>query len=151
LLHGRGALVLARGHYDEAGQFATASLDLARKTYSRKHEARAQRLQGEILAATGRFKESAPILEGSVMLAQGLKVPRDEWMGALALGKLLTRLGRDKEAEVAFNTAATAIESISAAFKTGVLVRSILAAPLVLEAFQVLGRRPGSFNRQVHH
>jgi hypothetical protein len=63
-------------------------------------------------------------------------------MGALALGKLLTRLGRDKEAEVAFNTAAAAIESISAALKTEVLVRSFLAAPPVLEAFQVLGRRP---------
>jgi hypothetical protein len=101
-------------------------------------------LQGEILAATGRLKESAPILEASVMLAQGLKVPRDEWMGALALGKLLTRLGKDKEAEVAFNTAAATIESIAAALKTDVLVRSFLSAPPVLEAFQVLGRRPPS-------
>jgi hypothetical protein len=63
-------------------------------------------------------------------------------MGALALGKLLTRLGRDEEAEVAYNTATAAIESISAVLKTGALVRSFLAAPLVLEAFQVLGRRP---------
>ena len=142
LLHARGALALARGRYDEAWQFATESLELARKTYARKHEARAQRLQGEILAATGRLKESAPILAASVMLTQDLKVPRDEWMGALALGKLRTRLGKDKEAEVAFNTAAATIESIAAALKTNVLLRSFLAAPPVLEVFQVLGRRP---------
>jgi hypothetical protein len=76
------------------------------------------------------------------MPAQGLKVPRDEWMGALALGKLLMRLGKDKEAKVALNTAAATIESIAAALKTDVLVRSFLAAPPVLEAFQLLGRQP---------
>jgi class 3 adenylate cyclase/tetratricopeptide (TPR) repeat protein len=142
LLHARGALALARGRHEEAWRFAAESLELARKTYARKHEARAQRLQGEILAATGRLTESAPILQASVMLAQSLKVPRDEWMGALALGKLLTRLGKDKEAEVAFNTAAATIESIAAQLKTEGLIRSFLAAPPVLEAFQVLGRRP---------
>jgi tetratricopeptide (TPR) repeat protein len=142
LLHARGALALARGRHDEAGQFGIESLELARKTYSRKHEARAQRPQGEILAATGHLKESAPMLEASVILAHGLKVPRDEWMGALALGKLLIRLGKDKEAEVAFNTAAATLESITAALKTDVLIRSLLAAPPVLEVFQVLGRQP---------
>jgi hypothetical protein len=38
LLHARGALALARGRYDEAGQFATESLELARKTSSRSLE-----------------------------------------------------------------------------------------------------------------
>ena len=111
LLHARGALALARGRHDEAGQFASESLELARKTYARKHEARAQRLLGEIVAATGRLDDSARILEASVMLAQSLKLRRDEWMGALALGQLLIRLGKDKEAEVALNTAVATIES----------------------------------------
>lgn len=53
-----------------------------------------------------------------------------------------TRLGKNKEAEGAFNIAAATIESIAAALKTDVLVRSFLAAPPVLEAFQLLGRRP---------
>ncbi len=147
LLYARGALALARGHHDEAAQFATESLELARRTYSRKHEARAQRLQGEILAATDCLEESAPILEASIKLAQGLKVPRDEWMGALALGKLLIRLGKDREAEVAFNTAAVSIESIAGALKTDILIRSFLAAPSVIEVFQVLGRRPRIIER----
>jgi class 3 adenylate cyclase/tetratricopeptide (TPR) repeat protein len=142
LLYARGALALARGRHDEAGQFATESLKLARETYSCKHEARAQRLQAEILAATGRLKESAPILEASLKLSQHLNVPRDEWIGALALGKLLMRLGKDKEAEVAFNTSAATVESIAAGLKTDFLSRAFVSAPPVLEVFKLLGRRP---------
>jgi tetratricopeptide (TPR) repeat protein len=142
LLHARGALALARGRHDEAGQFATESLDLARTTYARKHEARAQLLQGEILAATGRMNDALPLIQASIGLAQQLQTRRDIWMGTLALGKLLLKLARDKEAEVAFNTAAATIESIAVALKTDVLLRSFLAAPPVLEAFKVLGRRP---------
>ena len=142
LLHARGALALARGRHDEAWRFATESLELARKTYARKHEARAQRLQGEILAATGRLNESAPILEASVSLAQEPQDTARRMDGSPRSRQALIKLGKDKEAEVAFNTAAATIESIAAALKTDVLVRSFLAAPPVLEAFQVLGRRP---------
>jgi tetratricopeptide (TPR) repeat protein len=142
LLHARGALALARARHEDAWRFATESLQLACKTHARKHEARAQRLQGEILAATGRMNEALPLIQASIGLAQELQTRRDIWMGTLALGKLLMRLGRDKEAEVAFNSAAATIESIAAALKTDVLIRSFLAAPPVLEAFQVLGRRP---------
>jgi hypothetical protein len=135
-------LELARGCHGEAAKFATESLELARKTSSRKHQARAQRLQGEILAATGRLDEAVPLLEASVGFARALKTPREIWMGALALGNALLRLGRDKEAELAFSTAAGTIESIATALKTEVLIRGFLAAPPVIEAFKVLGRRP---------
>jgi tetratricopeptide (TPR) repeat protein len=142
LLHARGSLALARGNHEEAWRFATESLELARKTYARKHEPRAQRLQGEILAATGRANEALALIQASVSSAKGLQTPRDIWMGTLAVGKLLTRVGKDKEAEVAFNTACATIESIAAGLKTDVLVRSFIAAPPVLEAFKVLGRQP---------
>jgi tetratricopeptide (TPR) repeat protein len=142
LLYARGALELARGHHDEAAQFATEALELARRTHSRKHEAPALRLPGEVLAATGRLKDSVPILEASVALAHDLKVPRDEWLGALALGKLLMRLGKDKEAEHAFTGAAETIESVASALKTEPLIRSFATAPRVIEVFRALGRIP---------
>jgi tetratricopeptide (TPR) repeat protein len=142
LLHARGALALARGRHDEAWRFALESLELGRKTYARKHEARAQRLQGEILAATGRPSEALPLIRASVGLAQELQTRRDIWIGTLALGKLLIRLGNDKEAEVAFDTAAATIESIAAGLKTDFLARAFVSAPPVLEVFKVLGRRP---------
>ena len=52
LLRARGELALAEGRLDEAWSFATQSLELATQTDSRKHVARAQRLQGDILAAS---------------------------------------------------------------------------------------------------
>ena len=82
------------------------------------------------------------MLETSVALARTLTVPRGVWIGSAVLGKVFLRSGKDKEAEVAFNIAVATIESIVAALKTDVLVRSFLAAPPVLEVFQMLGRRP---------
>jgi len=142
LLHARGALALARGQHDEAWRFATESLDLARKTYARKHEPRAQRLLGEILAATGRVNEALPLIRASIAGARKLRAQRDIWMGTLALGKTLVRLGEDKEAEAAFNASADSIESIAAALKTDSLIQSFLSAPPVRETFQILGRSP---------
>ena len=142
LLHARGALALARGQHDEGWRLATDSLELARKTYARKHEPRAQRLQGEILCATGRLKEAIPLLQASVAFAQKLNTQRDIWIGAFALGKALMKLGKEKEAEAAFNLSAVTIESIAAALATDTLIRSFLGAPLVVEVFQLLGHRP---------
>jgi class 3 adenylate cyclase/tetratricopeptide (TPR) repeat protein len=150
LLHARGALALASGRHDEAWRFATESLELARKTYARKHEARAQRLQGEILAATGRINEALPLMQASVALAQKLQTRRDIWMGTLALGKTLVRLGKDKEAEAAFKTSAETIELIAAALKTDSLIRSFLGAPPVREVFQILGRPSPSGDPSIH-
>jgi tetratricopeptide (TPR) repeat protein len=144
LLHARGALALARGEHDEAWRFATESLELARKTYARKHEPRALRLQGEILAATDRAPEAVPLIQASVAAAQKLQTRRDIWMGTLALGKNLIRLGKEKEAEAAFNTSAETIESIAAALKTDSLIQSFLSALPVREVFQKLGRNPSS-------
>jgi len=140
LLHARGALALTCGRHDEAWRFATESFELARQTCVRKHEARAQRLQGEILADTGRLSEALPLIQASVALAQELRTRRDIWIAALALGKTLIRLGRDKEAEAAFKSSAETIESIAAPLETPSLVQSFLGAPPVREVFKTLGR-----------
>jgi class 3 adenylate cyclase/tetratricopeptide (TPR) repeat protein len=144
LLHARGTLALARGRHDEAWQFASESLELARKTCARKHEGRAQRLRGEIFAETGRLDEALTPLHASVALAQELQTRRDIWMGALALGKTLLRVGQDKEAETAFKISAETIETIAAALKTDSLIRCFRDAPPVREVFQLLGRHPPS-------
>jgi hypothetical protein len=81
-------------------------------------------------------------MQASVDLARELQTRRDIWMGALALGKTLLRLGKEKEAEASFLTAASTIEWIVAALKTDSLIRSFLASTPVLEVFHALGRRP---------
>jgi hypothetical protein len=104
--------------------------------------ARAQRLQGDILAASGRFEEAAWTLAASVQLAEHIQTPREVWLGKAALGKVLTQLGRDKEAEAQFIQATQTIEAIAANLQTPRLRYSFLSAEPVLEVYTALGHRP---------
>ena len=142
LLHALGELALTQGHHAQAWSYATQSLELATQTDSRKHVARAQRLQGDILAASGRLGEAAQALATSVQLAEQLQTPREVWLGQAALGKVLTRLGRDKEAEAQFTQAIQIIEAIATNLQAPRLHQSFLSAAPVLEVYTALGHRP---------
>jgi ATP/maltotriose-dependent transcriptional regulator MalT len=75
LLHACGQLALIQGHHDAAWTYAAQSLELATQTDARKHVVRAQRLQGDILAARGRLAEAAQMLAASVHLAEHIQTP----------------------------------------------------------------------------
>ena len=142
LLRARGVLALAQGQLDEAWGYASQSLEMAVRTASRKHVARAHQLQGEVLAASGRLEEAAQVLASSTSLAAALGTPRELWMGQTALGKVLARLGRDEDAAAQVAGAAQTIEAIAAKLATPRLRRSFLTAAPVLEVYRALGRRP---------
>jgi IS5 family transposase len=142
LLHAFGELALIQGHHDQAWFYATQSLELATQTDSRKHVVRAQRLQGDILAASGRLAEAAQALATSVQLAEQLQTPREVWLGKAALGKVLARRGRDKEAEAQLTQATQTIEAIAANLRTPRLHQSFLGAAPVVEIYQMLEQRP---------
>ena len=144
LLRAFGELALVQGRHDEAWTYATQSLKLATQTDSRKHVARAQWLQGEILTACGRLEEAAQTLTASVRLAEQIQTPREVWLGQATLGKVLARLGQDKEAETQFTQAAQVIEAIAAHLQTPRLCHSFLSAAPVLEVYAALGHRPPS-------
>ncbi|MFQ5897200.1 MAG: adenylate/guanylate cyclase domain-containing protein [Candidatus Methylomirabilia bacterium] len=141
LLRARGELALIEGRHDEAWAYATKSLDMAEQSDSRKHLARAQRLQGEILAARERLEESVKPLDASVRLAEAIGTPREVWMGKAALGKVLARIGRDREAESQLSQAVQAIEGILGRLQTPRLRRSFVTAEPVQEIYRTLGRR----------
>lgn len=142
LLRARGELALAEGRHDEAWTHAEQSLQMATESDSRKHVARAQRLQGEILAAMGDLEGGARLLEESVQLAEAIKTPREVWLGKAALGKLLARMGRDKEAEAPLVQAAKVVEAALLKLETPRLRRSFATAEPVVEIYRTLGRRP---------
>jgi ATP/maltotriose-dependent transcriptional regulator MalT len=144
LLRACGELALTQGHHDQAWTYASQSLELATQTDSRKHVARAQRLQGEVLAASGRLAEAAQTLATSVHLAEHIQTPREVWLGQAALGKVLAQLGRDKEAEAQLTQATQTIEAIAANLQTPRLRYSFLNAVPVLEVYEALGHRPPS-------
>jgi tetratricopeptide (TPR) repeat protein len=142
LLHALGELALIQGRHDEAWTYATQSLALATQTDSRKHVARAQRLQGEILVARGRLVDAAQALVTAVHVAEQLQMPREVWLGQAALGKVLTRLGREQEAEAQLTQATHTIEVMATTLHTPRLRHSFLSAAPVLELYAVLGHRP---------
>ncbi|MBI3045713.1 MAG: hypothetical protein HYY78_23135, partial [Betaproteobacteria bacterium] len=144
LLRARGELALAEGRHEEAWSYSIQSLEMSTRTDSRKHIARAQWLQGEILAAGGRLEEGAQRLAESVRLAETIQTPREIWMGKAAMGKVLARMGKDKEkeAEAQFLQAAQTIEVIAEKLQTPGLHRSFLGAEPILEVYRALGRRP---------
>jgi ATP/maltotriose-dependent transcriptional regulator MalT len=142
LLRARGELALAEGRVDEAWSFAAQSLTMARQSDSRKHVARAQRLQGEILAARGQLDGAAEALRASVALAEAIKTPREVWLGQAALGRVLAQIGRDRDAETQLIDAAQTIEAIAGKLATLSLRRSFIGAERVLAVYHALGHRP---------
>jgi class 3 adenylate cyclase/tetratricopeptide (TPR) repeat protein len=142
LLHARGALALREGQHDEAWRFATESLNMATQTGSRKHVARAQRLQGEILLARGKPEDAIQILRSSIHLAEQIGTPREVWLGKAALGKELMRRNQDNEAETQLTQAAQTLEAIAAGLRTPRWRDSLLSAAPVVELYDTLGRPP---------
>ena len=144
LLRVFGELALVEARYDDAWTYATQSLELARQSDSRKHVARAQLLQGKLLAIRGQCEDAAQVLATTVSLADEIQIPRDLWMGRAELAKVLIRLGRDREAEIQLSQAIQTIEAVVAQLQQPRLRQSFLQASLVLEIYNVLGHRPPS-------
>jgi class 3 adenylate cyclase/tetratricopeptide (TPR) repeat protein len=144
LLRARGALALAEKRLDDAWKFAAESLEMASRSDSRKHIARARRLQGMVLAANGRLEEAARTLESSVALAEQIGTRPDVWMARLNLGQVLLKLGRDREAEEQFMGALRTLEAIADDLHTPGLKKTLLACQPVVELYSALGRRPPS-------
>src|SRR5262249_58843380 len=101
-------------------------------------------LQGDILAASGRLVEATQVLGAAVHVAEQIQTPREVWLGQAALGKVLTRLGRDKEAEAQLTQATHTIEAIAATLHTPRLRQSFLNAMPVLKVYEALGHQPPS-------
>ena len=104
--------------------------------------ARAQRLQGDILAASERLDDAVRALAASVRLAESLQTPREIWLGQAALGKVLARLGREQDAEARFIQVAQTIEAIADKLQTPRLRHSLLGAEAVVDIYRRLGHRP---------
>jgi tetratricopeptide (TPR) repeat protein len=142
LLRARGALALAEGRLDDASKFAAESLAMATHHDSRKHIARARRLQGMVLAANGRLEDAVGALESSVTLAEQIGTHPDVWIAKCSLGQMLLKLGRDRQAEEQFLGALGTLEAIAHNLHTPNLKKALLASQPVMELYSALKRRP---------
>jgi class 3 adenylate cyclase/tetratricopeptide (TPR) repeat protein len=149
LLHVRAELALREARLDDAWTLAGEALAIATQSDSRKHAARAGRLQGQILAAVGRLEEALSALQASVDLAQMLKTPREVWLGQAALAAIYERLGRDTEAEREMRAAASIVDGIARDLTTPGLRRAFLGAEPVVEVYRRAGHRPPPLSGRV--
>jgi tetratricopeptide (TPR) repeat protein len=142
LLRAWGDLALAQGRLDDAWTYAGQSFALATRSHSRKHMARAQFLQGDILRVGGRLAEAVHTLEAAICLATQIGTPRERWLGQATLGTVLRQLGREQEAETQLTRATQTIEAIAAHLRTPPLRHSFLQAAPVVAVYDALGHRP---------
>jgi tetratricopeptide (TPR) repeat protein len=139
LARAEGELALREGRLDDAWKRAVESLDLATRTDSRKHVARALCLQGEILATTGRIDEALSHLEDATRLAERIGARPDLWRCLAALGRVRVARGYDAGAEEAYGRASQVIESIASGLGRPSLRGSFLAAEPVRQVYRALG------------
>lgn len=142
LLRARGALALAERRFDDAWRFAVESLEMASHSDSRKHIARARRLQGMVLAANGRLEDAVGTLESSVTLSAQIGTNPDVWIARCSLGQVLLKLGRDREAEEQFMSALRTLEAMANNLHAPGLKKALLASQPVAELYSALGRKP---------
>jgi tetratricopeptide (TPR) repeat protein len=139
LARAQGELALREGRLDDAWKRALESLEVATRTDSRKHVARALCLQGEILAASRRLDEGLAHLEDAVRLAEAIGAQPDLWRCLAALGRVRIRRGEDGGADEAYRRAREVIESIAGGLGEPRLRRSFLGADPVREVYRALG------------
>jgi hypothetical protein len=77
-----------------------------------------------------------------VTLAVELGTPREVWLGRAALGRVLDRLGRDRDAGAQLAQAADTIAGIAETLTTASLRWSFLGAEPVVEVYRARNRRP---------
>ena len=126
-------MALIEERHEDAWQIATQS-------DAQKHMARAELLQGEVLVASGRLEDAVPRLATALERAERLGTPREVWMTGAALGGVLARLGRDREAEASLLQAAETIEAIASKLTTPALQRPFVTSEPVAKIFRALGR-----------
>jgi class 3 adenylate cyclase/tetratricopeptide (TPR) repeat protein len=104
----RGRLAAARAEIalhaepaESAVEWATHSLELARRTSRRKYEARSLTLLGQALARLGKRAEALEALRAATAVADSLIGPPGRWQAWAALGEAAYTLGDDDTAAAA--------------------------------------------------
>jgi predicted ATPase len=128
----RSEIAAATGDIDAALEWATQSIDIARRTKRRKYEARSSTLLGQALAKLGRRDESLSALRRAVAIADDLVGQPGRWSARTGLGAAAYALGDDDTAATAYGEAAALIREFAATLAPDRAAR-FLATPQVAE------------------
>jgi tetratricopeptide (TPR) repeat protein len=107
-----GELALTRGDTAKAKAMNALSLEAASRTNSRKHLAKAHRLEGAIARVRKEWKESEYHLGQALDVARAIGSPPQLWQTHVELGRLYEESGRRELALKAYNAARGVIDKI---------------------------------------
>jgi len=109
---GMGELALARGDVAAARTYSAECLDLATRTGSRKNLVKGWRLAGEIERAQRNWDRAEGDLRKALALAASLGNPVQYWRTEVALGQLLSDVGRPDESRDAYRRAYVRMQQV---------------------------------------
>jgi tetratricopeptide (TPR) repeat protein len=109
---GMGELALARGDVAAARTYSAECLDLATRTGSRKNLVKGWRLAGEIERAQRNWDRAEGDLRKALALAASLGNPVQYWRTEVALGQLLSDVGRPDESRDAYRRAYARMQQV---------------------------------------
>jgi tetratricopeptide (TPR) repeat protein len=126
----RAEIALHSERYEEAMEWATRAMDMARRVRRKKYETASRITLAGALLATGRASAAVEELRTSVREADGLGSPPGRWQARAACGKALYAAGRDDEAETAFREASQIIDGVASSLTPERAKRFLSAEPI---------------------
>jgi class 3 adenylate cyclase/tetratricopeptide (TPR) repeat protein len=129
LYSSRGALYLRRGERDRAADCASACLDLAERSNSRKYIAAARRLGALIRQASGETTAAHAEIEGALALAREVANPAQLWTTLSAAADIRAASGDAAGAQAALAERAALIARVADGLEP-TLAASFRASPL---------------------
>jgi class 3 adenylate cyclase/tetratricopeptide (TPR) repeat protein len=143
LLCARAEIALHAESPESAAEWAERALRVTRRTKRRKYEARSLTLFGQAQARLHRRDEAFEALRSGVEIADDLVGAPARWHARAALGEASYALGDDETAAVAYDEAASLVESFAATLAPERKER-VIAAPPIDEILSLAGRTPAA-------
>jgi tetratricopeptide (TPR) repeat protein len=136
-LLGLGELWIQAGDTDKAKSFLSELFEhqWTNKFPYKKYQVRAWRVRSHILSARGQLEEAKAELNRALSLAAKLGNPTQLWCTHQALGNLLLKQGKSKEASAEFQTAFKLVQGIAEGLTDEALKEGYLQSEPIQELF----------------
>jgi tetratricopeptide (TPR) repeat protein len=136
-LLGLGELWIQAGDTDKAESFLSELFEhqWTDKFPYKKTQVRAWRLRSHILSARGQIEDAQTELNRALTQARQLGNPRQLWLTHQALGNLLRKQGKDRDARAEFQTALRVVHGIAEGLTDAALKEGYLDSEPIQELF----------------
>jgi DNA-binding CsgD family transcriptional regulator len=131
MCHSYGELLLAKGEYDRALEYATECVSRAEKNKSAKNIVKGRRLCGQVYMARRKLAQADAELISALDASRKIGNPPQLWQTLKILGLLRQRQGKTDESLQVFNEAVQIIDNVADGLADGPTKDTFLSSSLV--------------------